>query len=150
MARTSTIRNRKTTMRPIITARLIGLTALIASPVYSHVLMPWSYEKLQETARLVVIAETTQSSDEQASSNDVIEFKVLSTLKGQKRSMLKMSRSTAIQEERLTCCTGAGRYILFLRRGRNGLYESVHGRYGVVRLAEDLEGEPGQLRVPER
>jgi hypothetical protein len=123
-------------MRIIITAKLILLTVIIASPVYSHVLMPLSYEKRQAAARLIVIAESMKASSEQDNSGDIITFKVLSTLKGQQKSVIRVSRSTMIQEERLTCCIESGRYILFLTRGRNGLYESVNGNYGAVRLAE--------------
>lgn len=122
-------------MRLIVTAKLVLLTAIIVPPVYSHVLMPWSYEQREAAARLIVIAESVRSNDELGDS-DTIEFKVLTTLKGQPKSVVRVSRSTAIAEERLTCCEKAGRYILFLIRGRGGLYVSVHGNYGAVQLAE--------------
>lgn len=123
-------------MRLIIIAKLILLTAIIAPPVDGHVLMPLSYEQRQAAAQLIVIAETLQSSFSQNSSDNIIEFKTLSILKGRGKAMLKVSRSTSINEEKLTCCKEPGRYILFLRRGRNKLFESVNGDYGVVRLAE--------------
>lgn len=123
-------------MRIFIIAKLILLTAVMASPIYGHVLMPMSYEKRKSLARTIVIAEIVQDNYQQKGSKRIIEFRVLAILKGQMSSVLKVSRSTMIDEERLTCCKGAGRYILFLRRGRSGLYESVNGDYGIVRLAE--------------
>ena len=124
------------TMRPSIIAKLILLAVIVTSPVSGHVLIPISYEQRREEAKLIVIAEIIQSSSETDRSRESIDFKVLATLKGPRKVVLRVSRSTSIQEERLTCCSGSGRYILFLRSGRNGLYESVQGNYGLVRLAE--------------
>lgn len=140
-------------MRLIITNSLIVLFAAVSSPVHSNVLMPWSFDRPERESQVTIIAETAQNNKKYAKPKDVVEFKVLLTLKGRTRPTVVVARSTAIQEERLTCCTGPGRYILFLRRGRNGSYESVHGRYGVVQLAEELQenpANPGQLRIPER
>jgi hypothetical protein len=125
-------------MRNIIIAKIILLTALIPSPVSGHVLMPMTYQERQAQARLIVIAEPATSSDRL--SDDAIEFKVLVTLKGKKTPSLKVARSTVIDEERLNCCISPGQYILFLKRGRDGLYESVHGDYGVVRLLDRSSG----------
>ena len=130
------IQNKGLIMRFFVTAEIAFLTAIMGSPAQSHVLIPAPYEKRQSEAHLIVIAETIQSTGNQSILKNLIEFKVLSTLKGPRRSILRVSRKTLIQEESLTCCTGPGRYILFLRRGRNGLYESVNGDYGAVRLAE--------------
>lgn len=123
-------------MRLIIIAKLILLAAIITPPVYSHVLMPWTYEKRQAAAQLIVIAEIIQDSRDQAISGNIIVFKVLSTLKGQSKSVVRVMRSTSIAEENLTCCKEKGHYILFLKRVRGRLYQSVHGDYGAVRLVE--------------
>jgi hypothetical protein len=123
-------------MRLIVFAQLILLTATIATPAWGHVLMPWSYQQRQAAAQIIVIAEPMHNVDEPGDSKDIIQFRVLSTLKGPARPVLRVWRSTMIAEEKLSCCEKASRYILFLRRGNKGLYQSVHGDYGAVRLAE--------------
>lgn len=122
-------------MRLIIIAKLVLLTAIIAPPVSGHVLMPLSYKQRQAAAQLIVIAETKKPSSGQAKTDSAIEFRVLATLKGRRLPSLGVLKSTRIQEEELNCCI-EGRYILFLVQGRNGLYESVNGNYGAVRLVE--------------
>lgn len=116
--------------------QLILLTAIIACPAYSHVLMPMPYGERQEAAQIIVIGEALRGDSQREKPENVIEFKVLATLKGKSKPTLKVSQSTAIVEEKLNCCKESGRYILFLRRIGNNLYESVNGNYGVVQLVE--------------
>jgi hypothetical protein len=117
-----------------IKIKLVCLAAMITSPAHGHVLMPMSYEQMQAEAHIIVIAETVPPGARK--SEDIIEFNVLSTLKGQKKRKISVTRWSPIEETRLTCCAAAGRYIMFLRQSRKGLYHSVHGNLGIVRLAE--------------
>lgn len=130
------IHNKGATMRILVISKLVVFAAIMAPPVYGHVLMPMSYAQRKAASRTIVIAETVPRGSRPGILEDIVEFKVLATLKGQASSSLKVSRSTMIDEEKLMCCREQGRFILFLRKGRNGLYESVNGDYGVVRLAE--------------
>ena len=58
-------------------------------------------------------------------------------LKGSAQGLVKVRYRGSISELDADCCDLGKKYIFFLRLGRDGIYESVNGRFGILRIDDD-------------
>jgi hypothetical protein len=66
----------------------------------------------------------------------IAEVKVLRTLKGTHKPSIRFLADAGIADMRTNCCKAKEEYLLFLVEYEDGLYWSVNGKFGAVRIGE--------------
>ena len=122
-----------------LTPCALALTILPCGAANALVLHKMSEKEMTDAAELVVVGRVIgirfgrdmPNSDAAVESAAVL---VETTQKGVPELPLKVLLGPGIAETRPDCCVTGARYKMYLQRLRNGMYESVDGRYGIVRL----------------
>ena len=126
-------------MRRLILSAL-ALTMLSCGSANALALRKMSEKEMTAAADVVVTGRVIGigfSHDDPFDPKLVTEFAAVLVESGQKgvpALPLKVMLSPGIAEARPVCCITGARYKMHLLRLRNGMYESVDGRYGIVRL----------------
>ncbi|MBL0028901.1 MAG: hypothetical protein IPO95_07495 [Rhodanobacteraceae bacterium] len=69
-------------------------------------------------------------------SSKIADVKVLQTLKGRHTPSIRFLADAGIADMRTNCCKPREEYLLFLVEYEDGLYWSVNGKFGAVRIGE--------------
>jgi len=64
------------------------------------------------------------------------ELKVLRTLKGTHTPSIRFLADARIADMRTNCCNTREEFLLFLVKYEGGLYWSVNGKFGAVKIGE--------------
>lgn len=81
----------------------------------------------------VVVLGVIESFD---AASKIADVKVLQTLKGTHTASIRFLADAGIADMRTNCCKAREEYLLFLVEYEDGLYWSVNGKFGAVRIGE--------------
>ncbi len=118
-------------------AKLIFIAVMLCaqSTVVANQVKELSLEEKSSRSDLVVVGRIERT-DASGGVERVALVHVETRLKGASQGLVKVRYRSGISELDPDCCEIGGRYIFFLREGRDGVYQSVNGYFGVYKVIQ--------------
>lgn len=117
---------------------LKGLSALclflICGQAWANQIPHLSLDDLVKNSRLVVMATALEVIPKQATLDRHQRFRITRVLKGSAGQYVKVFTQGPTAEDHITCCVRGRGYLLFLRGGTGGYWESTNSSYGFVEI----------------
>jgi hypothetical protein len=129
---------------------MAGALAAAVTPAQGNGLREPTLAEKMARSELVVIGTVNRTSGRPGLGSDgMATLTVLTTLKGEASEVIIVSTSSTVAELDPRCCEVGATYLMFLRAGSGGRYQSVSGGYGIVRVGgrtDQIQMFEGQQR----